>query len=144
VFNPDREALKGKMMSSHDPRAVGEKHLVIIVDDDNAVRDSLKFSLEIEGFEVRAYAGPNELLNDGSAPPAICLITNYHMPAMDGLELMSRLRARGLTIPAFLITGHLTDNMRRRAATIGVSVLEKPFLGKRLIEGIRQAAADGQ
>lgn len=131
-------------MGSHGPPTIGAKHVVIIVDDDHAVRDSLKFSLEIEGFEVHAYAGPNELLNDGSPPPAICLITNYHMPAMDGLELMSRLRARGLTIPAFLITGHLTDNMRRRAATIGVSVLEKPFLGKRLIEGIRQAVVRNQ
>ena len=100
-------------MESHDPcddsgKSMSSSSSMMIT----AVRDSLKFSLEIEGFEVHAYAGPNELLNDGSPPAAICLITNYHMPAMDGLELMSRLRARGVAIPAFLITGHLTDNMR--------------------------------
>jgi FixJ family two-component response regulator len=59
------------------------------------------------------------------------------MPAMNGLELVARLRDRGLGMPAILVSGHSNDNLRRRAAAAGVTILEKPFLGQRLFECIR-------
>jgi two-component system response regulator FixJ len=121
-------------------RAVAPRH-VLVLDDDTAVRDSLQFSLEAEGFRVRIYADPSELLNEDSLPASSCLIVNYNMPAMNGLEFVARLRERHAPIPVILATGHLSDNIRRRAAMAGVSVLEKPFLGRRLLECVERAFA---
>jgi two-component system, LuxR family, response regulator FixJ len=122
--------------------SVTQRH-VLILDDDNAVRNSLKFSLEAEGFKVLAYASPNELLNEASLPDPSCLIVNYNMPAMNGLEFVARLRDRHLAIPVILATGHLSDNIRRRAAAAGVITIEKPFLGNRLFECVERAFEQG-
>ena len=78
--------------------------MVLVVDDDAGVRVSLKFTLEMEGFEVRTYSSAQELLNENSLPASSCLVTDYHMPAMTGLELVDRLRDRRMSIPAILIT----------------------------------------
>jgi FixJ family two-component response regulator len=118
--------------------SVAQKY-VLILDDDNAVRNSLKFSLEAEGFSVLAYASPNEVLNEASLPDPSCLIVNYNMPAMNGLEFVARLRDRHLAIPVILATGHLSDNIRRRAAAAGVTTIEKPFLGNRLLDCVERA-----
>ena len=118
--------------------SVAQRH-VLILDDDSAVRNSLKFSLEAEGFRVLAYASPNELLNETSLPDPSCLIVNYNMPAMNGLEFVARLRDRNLSIPVILATGHLSDNIRRRAAATGVFTIEKPFLGNRLFNCVERA-----
>lgn len=119
------------------------RRVVVVVDDDHAVRDSMTFSLQIEGFDVRAYASPNDLLTGGDLTDAACLITNYNMPTMNGLEMMATLRERGVTTPGLLITGHCTESMRRRALAVGLTVVEKPFLGKPLFEQIRQALNSG-
>ena len=67
---------------------------VIVVDDDAAVRNSLKFALELEGLEVRLYEGPAELLADDALPAAGCLVVDYYMPSMSGVELVALLRER--------------------------------------------------
>ena len=69
-----------------------EYHLVIIVEDDRAVRDSLKFSLEVEGFAVRAYPDAEHLLAEERLPDFDCLIVDQNMPRMNGLDLISSLR----------------------------------------------------
>jgi two-component system, LuxR family, response regulator FixJ len=114
--------------------------IVLIVDDDAAVRSALKFALEVEGFEVRLYAGPQALLADADLPPCGCLVVDYRMPVMDGLELIETLRARHVAMPAILITGRANNELRRLAARSGASqVLEKPLSDGAFIEGIRQA-----
>jgi len=116
--------------------------LVIVVDDDQAVRSSLKFSLEIEGFAVRSYAGGRDLLEDASElPGGGCLVIDQHMPGMTGLDLISKLRARDVAVPAILVTSHPTVTVRERAAKAGVRIVEKPFLGNALIDVIRDLCA---
>ena len=83
---------------------VGAKQVVLVVDDDSAVRNSLRFTLEVEGFEVRAYPSAHELLDEDRLPTLSCLVTDYHMPAMNGLELVAQLRGRDVLIPAILVT----------------------------------------
>ena len=78
--------------------------MVLLVDDDAAVRDSLKFMLEVEGFEVRAYSSPEELLNENKLPANSCLVMDYRMPRMNGLELVAQLRDRRVLVPVILIT----------------------------------------
>jgi FixJ family two-component response regulator len=112
---------------------------IVIVDNDTAVLSSLKFSLELEGFIVSTYRTGAELLEDGAMPSAGCLVIDYHMPGSNGLDLLEELRARHVTLPAILITGHPNAAIRRRAAAAGVPIVEKPFLGNALNDSIRMA-----
>jgi FixJ family two-component response regulator len=113
---------------------------VIVVDDDAAVRQSLKFALELEGMNVRLYESGDELLADPDLPANGCLIVDYYMPMMNGVELMDRLRRRLVELPAILITARATDDMRRRAARSGFrQVIEKPLEDGTLLDSIRGA-----
>jgi len=113
--------------------------LIIVVDDDAAVRNSLKFSLEVDGFAVRTCASAEELLRMGELRACQCLITDQNMPGTTGLELVAVLRKQGIEVPAILISGHVTTALTRHASGAGVPVVEKPFLGQKLIELIRAA-----
>src|SRR5262245_4341904 len=121
--------------------ASSEKRVVLVVDDDPAVRNSLKFSLEVEGFAVRLYADPYELLNETHLPANSCLLIDYYMPAMNGLELLARLRDRGVSIPAMVITGHPNRTLRDRIAAAWVPMIGKSFLENVLTERMRKALA---
>jgi two-component system response regulator FixJ len=109
---------------------------------DPAVRDSLKFSLEIEGFAVRAYSSALDLLNEDSPPASSCLVVDYHMPMMNGLEVVAQLRGRHILIPAILITSHPNENLRNRAAAAGVQIVEKPLFSGPLLGSILKAFDD--
>lgn len=113
--------------------------IVAVVDDDPAVRSSLKFSLELEGFSVRAYGSATEFIEDRPVQAADCLVIDQRMPAMTGMELITKLRAQNISTPAILIVSQPNVAISARAAKIGVPVLEKPFLGNGLVEKIRHA-----
>jgi two-component system response regulator FixJ len=113
--------------------------LVIVVDDDAAVRNSLKFSLEVEGFAVLAYADGLEYLKESAISRGKCLVIDQNMLGMSGLEVLATLRGRNVHIPAILITSHPNPILSQRAASAGVSIVEKPLLGSALIDGIRHA-----
>jgi two-component system, LuxR family, response regulator FixJ len=117
------------------------KHIILVVDDDEAVRDSLRNMMESEGFEVRAFSNGHDLLNEASLPAIGCMVVDYNMPAMNGLELVGALRGRGVSIPAILITGNPAKYVRDRAAAISVLVVEKPQLGSYLLDYVREAVA---
>ncbi len=113
--------------------------IILVVDDDVAVRNSLKFSLELEGFAVRLYADAHALLANLELPSFGCLLIDQHMPGMTGLELVAELRSRNVTLPALLVTGHPAPDLPRRAAEIGIPLLEKPLLGNGLLQAIHKA-----
>jgi two-component system, LuxR family, response regulator FixJ len=115
--------------------------VLLLLDDDAAVRDSLKFSLEIEGFQVRDYASSHELLDDNSLPAFSCLIVDYHMPDMSGLDVIARLREKRQRLHAILITGHPDQKIREDAAAVGVPIVEKPFQGRALTDCIHEVLA---
>lgn len=115
------------------------KPIVVVVDDDPAVRSSLAFSLETEGIAVRVYETPAQLLSD--IPPAACFIIDYRLPGMSGLDLLAELRRRRITAPAILITTHPSAAVRQRAAKSGTVLIEKPLLGDALFQEVRSALA---
>ena len=82
--------------------------LVIVVDDDAAVRNSLKFLLEIDGFAVRTYESAQELVRAGDLSDCRCLIVDQDMPHMTGFELVAALRKEGSEVPVILISGNVT------------------------------------
>jgi FixJ family two-component response regulator len=112
---------------------------VLVVDDDSAVRHSLKFSLELEGFAVRLYADGRELLDDPILPDCGCVVVDQAMPGMSGLDVVDALRRRGISNPAVLITSNASQKIRQRAAAAGVVVIEKPFFGNALVDAIRDS-----
>jgi FixJ family two-component response regulator len=115
---------------------------VIVVDDDDAVRNSLKFALELEGLTVRLYKRAAELLAEADLPSHGCLIVDDATPDMDGIELLRQLRRRQIRYPAILITSRARNGLGRQAACPGFrTVLEKPLQDSRLLDSIRLALA---
>lgn len=120
----------------------GLPETVIVVDDDAAVRAALKFALEVEGFNVQLYDGPQAVLAAASLPTRGCLVIDYRMPAIDGIELVAELRRRNVALPAILISARVTSALRDLAARSGLTgVLEKPLADTTLVESIRGALA---
>jgi FixJ family two-component response regulator len=111
--------------------------LVIVVDDDAAVRNSLRFLLEIDGFAVRTYESAQELARGDDSSDCRCLIVDHEMPHMTGFELVAALRKEGSEIPVILISGNVTPALKTRASNLGVPVIEKAVMGDGLIELIR-------
>ena len=113
--------------------------VVHIVDDDEAVQDSLRLLLDAAGFAVRAHASAEALLSAGPTPPG-CVLTDVRMPGMDGLELLRRLRAAAITVPVVVMTGHADVPMAVRAMQAGaLNFLEKPFSDEALFAAVRAA-----
>lgn len=115
------------------------KPVVLVVEDDAAVRHSLEFSLEIEGFSVRSYKNGTDLLREIPFPGGNCLIVDYRLPDLNGLELLAELQRRQIALPAILVTTNPAKSVRARAAAAGVMVIEKPLLSEALLQGIRTA-----
>src|SRR5262245_55670939 len=137
-----RTRLEG--MISHS-NVAPDGRTVLIVDDDPAVRSSLQFLLEIEGFVVKAYACGSDLLNDLSVPASGCLVIDYRLPSMNGLDLLSELRRRRIMLPAILVTTDPSSLVRAQTAAAGALLIEKPLLNEALFEGICAAMqANGQ
>jgi FixJ family two-component response regulator len=114
--------------------------VVCVVEDDAAVRNALRFSLEVEGLEVRVFGGALSLLEDPGLPSCHCLVVDYRMPSIDGLELVQMLRTNGIGAPVIMIAGRATRDLRIRAEKLGVwRVIEKPLPGAGLLNAIQEA-----
>jgi len=112
--------------------------LVLIVDDDQAVRDALQFALRLEGLCVHIHSGGAALLADPDLGRARCVILGDRMKQMDGFTLLTNLKDRNIALPAIMLTSHATPDMRARADAHGVRmVLEKPLLDNALVENIQ-------
>jgi FixJ family two-component response regulator len=103
-------------------------HTIFIVDDDEAVRDSLRWLLEANGYRVRSFSGAEEFLESYDPNQVGVLIVDVRMPGMSGLELQEELIARQVPLPIVFITGHgdvpmAVSTMKKGA----VDFLEKPF-----------------
>ncbi|MBV8653966.1 MAG: response regulator transcription factor FixJ [Alphaproteobacteria bacterium] len=118
--------------------------MVHVIDDDDAVRDSLHFMLEAAGFDVRTYESATLFLDSLPVPQAGCIVTDVRMPDMNGLELIRHLRKQGLDRPVIVITGHADVPLAVEAMKAGVAdFIEKPFDEDRLVGSIRSALRNG-
>jgi two-component system response regulator FixJ len=129
------------LLPMHKELAVPQPDPVVVIDDDDAVRNSLQFSLEVEGYAVRAYEGAGKLLQEADLPRCGCLIIDYNLPDTDGLTALGKLRDRGVRAPAILITTNPSPALRARAAAANVPIVEKPLLGNTLLEAVHEAIA---
>ena len=117
-----------------------KKPLIYVVDDDHDVLSSLRFLLEAGGFDVRTFRSGSALLWSSARDGADCLVVDYKMAGIDGLELANRLRGVEVSTPIILITGYPDDNIKAKASSAGVrQVLLKPNLEDSLAECVRRA-----
>lgn len=118
--------------------------VIHIVDDEEAVRNSLAFLLDIAGFATRTYPTAAALLSRLDALEPGCVITDLRMPEVNGVELLRRLRAAGADIPAIVVTGHGDVQMAVEAIREGAfDFIEKPFSDATIIASIQRAMDAG-
>ena len=112
--------------------------VVIVVDDDDSLRDALRRLLDAAGFSPMAYASGEALLADGLCPAAACVVTDLKLPGMSGLDLLARLKALPAPVPVVLMTAHDDPATREDVLQHGASAyIAKPFRGTALLQVIR-------
>lgn len=112
--------------------------LVLVVEDDDSMREAIARLLHAADFETLAYASAEALLAAGASAGAACVISDFKLPAMNGLELVAELRTRGGWPPVILITAHDSVSVREEAQRCGASAyLAKPFQGGALLAAIK-------
>jgi FixJ family two-component response regulator len=115
--------------------------IVYIVDDDPAMRSSLRWLIESVGLTVRTCASAQEFLRTYQGDPG-CLVLDVRMPGMSGLDLQAELAARRIEIPVLIITGYAEVALAVRAMKGGAfDFIEKPFSDQALLDRIRAAVA---
>ena len=113
---------------------------VFVVDDDEGVRNSLRFLLKSAGLQTQALSSATEFLDAYKASQPGCLVLDVRMPGMSGLELQQQLNLRGAVIPVIFITGHGDIPMAVEAMQQGAfDFLQKPFRDQDLIDRIQRA-----
>jgi two-component system, LuxR family, response regulator TtrR len=117
--------------------------LICVVDDDEAMRDSLRWLLEATGYRVATYSSAERFLNAYKPGAASCLVLDVRMRGVSGLELQQELNRRGETLPIIFITGHGDVPMAVSAVKAGAfNFLEKPFRDAQLLAIIEQSATE--
>ncbi|MEQ8268979.1 MAG: response regulator [Parvibaculum sp.] len=121
---------------------------IYVVDDDDAVRDSMRALLESHGLTVRDYSSALHFLGEEERLYATegfygCLLLDLHMPGMDGAELLERLSERGSPLPVIVLTGRADATLRERVIRAGArALLEKPVTEDELKYEIGRALLD--
>jgi two-component system response regulator FixJ len=114
--------------------------IVYVIDDDDAVRDSLQILIAGAGYEVHAYCSATQFLETVAQLPFGCVITDVRMPEMTGLELQTRLKTSRPDLPLILITGHADVHMAVAAMKAGAhDFLEKPLNVPILLESVKES-----
>jgi len=121
---------------------MAEADQVYIVDDDDAVRESLSFLCLTAGLKAQTFASPTAMLEVAPSLERGCIITDVRMPEMDGLTLVRLLHERGVVLPMVVMTGHGDVPMAVAAMKAGaVDFLEKPFDDEVFLTTVRDALA---
>ena len=121
-------------------RARETPKLIAIIDDDDAMQDSLRDLMEAAGLVARCFGSAEEFLESGLHRQAACLIADILMPKMSGLELQTRLKGEKCDIPIIFITAHGDSRTRIQAMKEGaVQFLAKPFDHHLLLKTVRAA-----
>jgi two-component system, LuxR family, response regulator FixJ len=112
---------------------------IFVVDDDEAVRDSIKVLLEIHGLDVQDFGSTADFISRYEKPPRGCLILDQHLPQTTGIDFLASPVGRSLGIPVILITGQGDRAIERRARDAGAEYLQKPVRHRTLIETVERA-----
>jgi len=127
-------------MKSSDGKSITDRPLVVVVDDDESVRESLPDLLGEFGFDARVFPSAEEFLVSDSLGQTKCLVLDIAMPGMTGFELQQELKVRGQKIPIIFITAQKDETVRTRALDRGaMGFLLKPFSDTALFSALNTA-----
>lgn len=116
------------------------RRTILVIDDDPAMRDSLAFLLDVNGFAVATYETAADFLNHFGSSTIDCIVSDIRMPGMSGLELVRKLKADAVACPVILMTGHGDVALAVEAMKAGaIDFIEKPFEDEVLLRAIRDA-----
>jgi FixJ family two-component response regulator len=119
--------------------AAGSARVVLVVEDDESMREAIGNLLSIAGFVAVAYESAEALLSDQCGARPICVISDLNLPAMSGLDLLSALRRRSWHPPVIIITAHDLASTRQAAERLGAAAyLAKPFPSAALLSAIEK------
>ena len=119
-----------------------DRPTVDVIDDDEAVRDSLALVLGSAGIAVRTHVSAAAFLAALPTEPADCIVTDVRMPGVSGIDLLRELRALGVHTPVIVMTGHGDVPLAVEAMKLGaLEFLEKPFDDRALLDGVARARA---
>jgi len=122
----------------------GNESLVLVVDDDESVLNSLRLLLESAGYRSAGFSSAEELIESGMAQDACCLILDVKLPQMSGFELQAHLTASFTPKPVIFITGHDRPGMEEQALRLGgTAYLRKPFDGQAILDAIQPLCGKG-
>ncbi|MEJ2377254.1 MAG: response regulator FixJ [Pseudolabrys sp.] len=112
--------------------------VIYVIDDDEAVRQSLEFLLKTAGISVRSFDNAKSFLEMLPEVRSGCIITDVRMPDITGIDLLRRVKEQGVDVPVIVITGHGDIGLAVEAMKIGaVDFLEKPFDDDTLLDAVR-------
>jgi two-component system response regulator FixJ len=128
--------------TSTAPTMTVDDIVIHVIDDDDAVRDSMALLLSTEGLRVKAHASANDFLASVQPEASGCVVTDARMPEMTGIELLEEMKARNLTLPVVVVTAYADVSLAVQAMKQGAfDFLEKPFDNEALVACIRSALA---
>jgi FixJ family two-component response regulator len=113
---------------------------VVLVEDDAGLREAVQFALETEGYRVLAYASGEALLEQDLPAGPVCLVVDFHLGGMSGMEALRALRHRGARYPTIVMTTAPSPLLREWAHSTAATLIEKPLLEDVLIGAIRALA----
>ncbi len=117
-----------------------DETIIHVIDDDAAMRDSLAFLLDVNGFAPKVYESADAFLGGVDLAALACVVSDIRMPGMNGIELVRKLKGGGSSCPVILITGHGDVALAVEAMKAGaVDFIEKPFDDAALLDAIRGA-----
>jgi len=124
---------------------MGGSDLVHIIDDDDALRDSLSFLLSSAGIKTKTYETATGYANDPERGACGCILTDVRMPGMSGIDLLRKLKSDGITVPVIVMTGHGDVPLAVEAMKLGaLDFVEKPFNDDALIASVRSALGEAK
>ena len=128
-------------MTSRD----GDDQTIFVVDDDEAVRDSLGALLESAGFEVETFSSGADFLDRLDPKRGGCIVLDVRMPGLSGLEIQEKLTEKRITLPVIIITGHGDVPIAVQAIKAGaMDFIEKPFGDDIILESVGRALEQGR
>ncbi len=119
---------------------MNDKPTIHVIDDDAAMRDSLAFLLDVNGFHPQVYESADAFLGAIGTDASNCVVSDIRMPGLNGIELVRKLKSQGASCPVILITGHGDVALAVEAMKAGAAdFIEKPFDDDALLDAIRAA-----
>jgi two-component system response regulator FixJ len=121
---------------------MGDKRIIYLVDDEEAIRKAASFTLKTAGFAVTTFSSGIEFLKSAKTAEIGCVLLDVRMPEMDGLDVQSAMAERGINMPVIVLTGHGDVSVAVQAMKGGaIDFLEKPFEKAALLDAINRAFA---